>query len=359
MASTSLREAPPESDRFPPAPHPRETIDLVGHAQAERALLEAYQSGRLAHAWIIGGREGIGKATLAWRFARFLLVNPDPGARSVQEARSLWAAPDHPAARRVASLSHGDLVLLRREWNDKTKRQFTEIRIDDVRRALDLFRKASGEGGWRICIVDCAEDLNRSSANALLKMVEEPPAKSLFLLISHRPAQVLATLRSRSRMLHLDPLAPNEVVAAIQAAGRPWSERARQDLAAAAARSGGSVREALRHLQEDVLKVAGQLQQILEGLPRLDWRAAQALADSVSGRDKDDAYGAFLGACFDWLDASVRRGGPAVRLASQAAAWEKISKGSRETEALNLDRKAFVLTVLADLAQAAGPAAGG
>ena len=357
MARSPVREAAPEFDRFGAAPHPRDAGALVGHARAEDALLDAYRSGRLAHSWIIGGSEGIGKATLAWRFARFLFVNPDPRSLAVLSAPNLATPRDHPSVRRLSAMSHGDAALLRRQWNEKSKRHFTEIRIDDVRDALDLFRHASGEGGWRICLVDCAEDLNRSSANALLKIVEEPPPRSLFLLIAHRPGQVLATLRSRSRILTLSPLTPDEVVLAIRALGPPWSEKPQQDIAAAAARSGGSVREALRLIDGGGLNLTNQVETMLAALPRLDWRAVHTVADAVSSRDAEDAFKSFVMTCYDWLGERGRADGPVASRAAFAEAWEKIAFAARETDALNLDRRPFVLGVFADLAEAAETAA--
>src|ERR1700683_3934864 len=130
-----MNESVPEADRFEDAPHPRETFEFVGHADAERALLDAYKANRLPHAFIIGGETGIGKATLAWRLARFVLAHPDPA--DIQDARD-------PAARKIVALSHSDVFLLRREWNEKTKRHFTEIRVDDVRQAIHMFQRSAG-----------------------------------------------------------------------------------------------------------------------------------------------------------------------------------------------------------------------
>ena len=171
-------------------------------------------TGRLAHAWLIGGREGIGKATLAWRFARFVLANPDPAAKAVQEARDLHVDPGHPAARLLAGLAHPDFSLIRREWQGAAKRLASEISVDAVRNGLQVFQLSAAFGGWRIAIVDAAEDLNRNSANALLKMVEEPPQHSLILIVSHRPGQILPTIRSRCRRLRLEPLSDDEIVRA-------------------------------------------------------------------------------------------------------------------------------------------------
>ena len=238
----------PEADALPGAPHPRHATSLIGHKAAEQELLSAYREGRLAHAWLIGGREGIGKATLAWRFARFVLANPDPAAAAVREARDLHVEPSHSTARLIAQLAHPDFSLIRREWQPATKRLASEISVDAVRLGLQVFQLSAAFGGWRIAIVDSAEDLNRNSANALLKMVEEPPQRSLILIVAHRPGQVLATIRSRCRRLRLDPLTEDEIVEAAVSLGPPWSEAATDKIAAAAKRANGSVREALARL---------------------------------------------------------------------------------------------------------------
>jgi DNA polymerase-3 subunit delta' len=158
---------------------PRLTNDLFGHADAERTLLDAYRSGRIPHAWLIGGESGIGKATLAYRMARFVLAYPDPAMPAVQKAQSLAVPADHPAARRVASQSHSDLLALRRVINEKTGKLFTVIRVDDVRRSVPFFGSTAGEGGWRVAIVDSVDELNKESENALLKVLEEPPPRAL------------------------------------------------------------------------------------------------------------------------------------------------------------------------------------
>ena len=351
-------EGNPESDRFDDAPHPRETLAFIGNAAAERELLDAYRRNRMAQAWIIGGPEGVGKATLAWRLARFLLANPEPGAAAAQTAENLAVGADHPAARRIASLALSDIFLLRREWNDKAKpaKHFTEIRVDEVRRLIHAFHQASGTGGWRVAIVDCADDLNRNAANALLKLIEEPPARSLFLLVAHQPGRILPTIRSRCRRLMLAPLGQSDIVAAVRALGPPWSEAPASQLEAAAARADGSVREALRLLGEDALAFDANIERLFERLPQVDWLGAHMLADKLTGRDNEAAYETFMRALERHLDARVRAlagaGAPAARLAGFARAWDEIRGAARETEVFNFDRKALVLSIFERLAQA-------
>ena len=345
---------PDEADRFEGTPHPRHTAFLVGHAAEERALLDAYRAARLPHAIILGGQAGIGKATLAWRLARFVLEHPDPQANALGMATSLALPAGSRISAQVSALVHPDVSLLRRETNEKTKRFYTEIRADDVRRAIALFQRASGAGGYRICIVDSAEDLNRSSANALLKLIEEPPPKSLFLLIAHRPGLVLPTIRSRSRLIRLSSLGTGQVEAILARLGEPWSELPAEARTQAAERTQGSLHEALRWLDRRGSDLDALVERLLGRLPQVDWRDVHKLADQVSGRDGEVAYDAAMAAIYDWLALQVRSGAHtrAARLAPYAEVWEKVAARARETDALNLDKRPLILSVFSDLAAA-------
>src|SRR5215475_14359677 len=222
-------------------PLPRETTVLFGHDGAEREFLAVYRSGRVPHAWLIGGEPGIGKATLAYRMARFVLANPAPSR--LGGATSLALDPDHPTARRVAANAHTDLLALERTPGDTGKMR-TVITVEQVRRLVSFFGSTAGEGGWRVCIVDSADELKYpEGSNALLKMLEEPPPRSLFLLVSHAPGRLLPTIRSRCRRLALRPLGRGDVVrAASTALGADADDAA---IAAAAAATRGSVSQAI------------------------------------------------------------------------------------------------------------------
>src|SRR3984957_796570 len=231
----------PQTSEDSETPHPRTTAVLFGHANAEAALIAAYRSGRIPHAFLIAGPKGIGKATLAYRLARFVLAHPDPAAPAVAAATSLAVDPEHPVARRIAAQAQPDLLILERTANEKgVLRQ--HIAVDDVRRSVAFFGSTAGEGGWRVAIVDAVDELNRSGANALLKVLEEPPQRTLLLLVSHSAARVLATLRSRCRILTLRPLGEADVAAAVAAATGAAAED--PHIAAAAAAADGSVERA-------------------------------------------------------------------------------------------------------------------
>ena len=357
MAPKTL-ETSPESDRFEDTPHPRESYNCFGHAETERQFILSYMAGHLPQAFIVGGPPGVGKATLAWRVARFLLANPDPAAASEAKA-DLFVAPDHPVSRQIAAMAHPDLVLLRREWNPETKKHYTQIQVDDVRRAIHMFQQAAGRGGYRICILDCAEDLNPSSANALLKLVEEPPSRSLFLIVAHRPGQMLATLRSRCQKILLKSLAVADIGQFVAALGPPWSAAGEAKLEAAIARAQGSIHNVLRLLDDRGMELDTNLGRVLDDLPRIDWSKVHALADRVTTRNNGKDYETMLAAIDAWLDTRVWRGARsfqgdcARRLAPYALVWEKLAEAARETKTFNLDKRPFVLSLFANLVAAA------
>lgn len=333
------------------APAPRETSVLFGHAEAERAFLDAYRGGRMHHAWLIGGPPGIGKATLAYRVARFLLANPDPTAAAVQTATSLAVPSDHPVARRVAAQAHPDLLVLERTENEAGNLR-TVITVDEVRRTTSFFGSTAGEGGWRICIVDAADELQQPNAvNALLKVVEEPPRRALFLLVSHAPGRLLPTIRSRCRRLQLRALSPEEIRRAIAAAtGRSGDD---PDLREAAAAADGSVARAIDLLDGDQLRLRGTIEQVLAAVPNPDPRALHALGDKISGNNPAPLR-TFSDAVTDWLSAQLQAPSASpARLARVGEAWEKVSVAAREAETYNLDRKSFVFNVFELLAETA------
>ena len=350
MSKAPVSTETPESDVLEGARHPRLTRALVGHALAEAEMLSAYREGRLAHAWLMGGREGIGKATLAWRFARFVLANPDPSTRAVREAKDLSVPEQHPAFKQLAAMSHPDFALMRREWNPKAKNFFTELRVDDVRAALDVFRMSSAFGGWRVAIVDAADDLNKEAANALLKTIEEPPERALILIVAHRPGQLPPTIRSRCRRLLMEGLSADEIGRVVRAQGEPWSELGADEIARAAERSDGSVREAMRRLDPNGQGVGALIDDAIRKLPYPDARAIQKLAEAVNGRANADSFERLTVSIYDWLSERGREPSAGARLEAIASLWDKLRAMTRETEAYNLDKKLHVLAMFEEIA---------
>jgi DNA polymerase-3 subunit delta' len=331
-------------------PHPRETFALFGQAQAEHALLDEYRSGRIAHAWLIGGPAGIGKATLAYRMARFVLAHPDPLAPATQKATTLAVPPESPVARRVAGRAHPDLLVLEREPDDKGKMR-TVITVDQVRRTVGFFGSTAGEGGWRVCIVDTADELQfPQGSNALLKVLEEPPPRSLFLVVSHAPGRLLPTIRSRCRRLTLRPLDAADVVRAAAAALGDAADE--PTLRQAAAAANGSVARAIALSGGPQLALRDKVIDLLGSLPAIDPRALHALGDSLE-RGGDELFEIFVETAQSWLSARLDRGDEPGRLARVADAWDRLERAARDTETYNLERKPLVFNVFGLLAEAA------
>jgi DNA polymerase-3 subunit delta' len=332
---------------------PRLAHQLFGHAEAERILLEAYRGGRIPHAWLIGGEPGVGKATLAYRMARFVLAYPDPDIPAVQNTTSLAVQADHPVARRIAGQAHSDLLVLRRVINERTGKMFTVIRAaEDVRdRIVPFFGSTAGEGGWRVAIVDALEDLNRPGENALLKILEEPPPRALLLLVSHAPGRVLPTIRSRCRTLRLRQLAATDLSRAMASA--LGEDAVTDDIRQAATSADGSVGRALKLLEGDALELHQHVTGLLDRLPALDARALHALGDEIAGTRVEPLV-AFMDAVNTWLSARLQNGPQEIqRLARVGGIWAAVNRAMQDAEAYNLDRKPLVFSVFGQLAKAA------
>src|SRR6202795_2309982 len=334
-------------------PHPGETTVLFGHREAEAALLNAYRSDRIPHAWLIGGAQGIGKATLAYRMARFVLAHRDALAAGVQRAETLWVDPSNPVARHVAAGAHGGLLTLERSLNDKGVMR-TVITVDETRETISFFGSTAAVEGWRVCIVDTVDELNPNAANALRKILEEPAQQSLFLLVSHPPARVCPTIQSRCRKLALRPLATDDVIRAVaQAANLATDDPA---LAEAAEAAEGSVARALTLLGGDALKLHQRTAALLATLPRLDPRELHALGAALGGSDRW-ARAAFVDSVDRWMSERLRSdeanaNANLPRLARLAEVWEKINRAARDTAEYNLERKPLVFSVFGLLAEA-------
>ncbi len=269
---------PLESDRLGSFPHPREVYDLFGHEDAVGLVDQALSQDRFPHAWLIGGPKGVGKATLAYQIARALMT----GRSKLGDA-----SRDDPAIARIEALSHSDLLLLRRPWDEKAKRLKTAIPVDEVRRTNAFFGSHAGEGGWRVCIVDCVDELNTQAANALLKILEEPPKQSVFLLVSHNPGRVLPTIRSRCRQLKLGSLPPATIVGALSSTFPDLSEQDKETIAVLA---DGSIGYAFQLADEDGLPLYRELTAMIAGLPNVDMLKVGDFGDRLSRPAADQSY---------------------------------------------------------------------
>jgi len=357
-------ETLPEADRLNGFPHPRETRKLLGHAETERELAQAFASGRMHHAWLIAGPEGIGKATLAYCLARYILA---PRVARDASASTLAIAPDSATARQIRALAHPGLLVLRRPYDVRSKRHAASIPVDEVRRLKAFLGLTAGEDTWRVVIVDAADDLNVNAANALLKSLEEPPIRALFLLIASAPSRLLPTVRSRCRRLHLAPLTGMALrqasEAALAAAEMALPDPDRWPLLERLAE--GSVRRALLLVGSGGLELNERIAAVLAALPRVDWPAAHALADQLSQSANEQRFEAFYDLLLEMLwrvvharalasaaapeGALAQRLIPAARLPAWAALWEDIGRERAEAALLNLDKRALVLGTFAKL----------
>lgn len=350
----------PEADRLPGLPHPREMLSLIGHAEQEQAFLEAYNGGKLHHAFLLTGPQGIGKATFAYRAARFLLAEGEREA----EAGGMFgtSAPDSlaiPATSRITQLianrAHPDLGVVTRGWNASTKKLRGEIAVDDMRHTTALFQKTAAFGGWRIIIVDAAEDLNRSAANAILKTLEEPPAKAMFFLISHRPQLLLPTIRSRCTTLRFDPLAEADLAQLLSAFGGGEGAEA-----AILARAGGSIRQALRYRDAKVSEAITLIENALALLPRRDASAIDRIGERLrAAGETSEMLEEFLNAVEDWLGRMMHQrlaAGQGPRAAEPfSECWARVQERAAKADGFNLDRRAFAIGVFEDLAALVSP----
>lgn len=329
-------------------PEPRANPELVGHEDAALTLVEAAGAGRLHHAWLLAGPRGVGKATLAYRFARWLLAGR-PSSRAPLEVPA-----EDPVFRRIAAGGHADLRVLAPNAGERGVKLM--IRVDEVRQVPRFLGLTAAEGGWRIVVIEQAEAMNAEAQNALLKTLEEPPARALLLLTTAAPDRLLPTIRSRCRRIDLFPLPQPEMEAVL---GRWLPELEPEQRRVLARISGGAPGRALQLAEGDGLALHAQVEAFLGSLPRPDPRGLHQLADSLAAKRDGSAFVTFMELLRSGLGEAIRaagRGQPAPDflasrpLADWASLWDTLGRLADETETLNLDRKQAVLSGLSQLA---------
>lgn len=312
-------------------PLPRENSDLIGHEAAERLLASAFASGRIPHAWLITGPTGIGKATLAYRFARYALAGGAPADEgpglfgdSVPAAtgEGLWLDPATPVFRQIAAGSHPDLLAIERGYDEKRKRMRGEIVVDDVRQLGHFMRLTPSLGGWRIVVIDSADEMNRNAANAILKLLEEPPRKALLLLVSHAPGRLLPTIRSRCRTLRLSPLGEAEMHQLLERHAPEAAPEAREALIAI---SEGSIGRALALAGGGGIAALEDIVALFAGFPAVDAVRLHEVADRWTRSAKEEE-GDPLAVGLDMLHWWIGR---AARIAAAGAPAVEVVPGER------------------------------
>lgn len=356
-------EVPPQVDHLDGVLHPRENGLLIGQDVAAKELTDAFASGRMHHGWLLHGPEGIGKATLAYHLARHVfgqdeaLLTPAVGDGLVVDMESV-------SSRQVSALSHPGLLVIRRQWNAKTKKFQTMIAVDEVRKLRNFLGLSAGENAWRVVIVDRADEMNTNAANALLKSLEEPPARCIFLLIASEPGRLPVTIHSRCRRLALSGLGEDDLKTAtehvVAYSEIDWTDTA--DWPTLHRLSQGSVRRAIILAGEDGLTLYSKLMDILGVLPKLDLPQVHGLAETLSLVAQETRFNLFLDLLQDTLarmiraaampddavsndaeSALARRVMQPSRLAQWSELWDTLARERAEARLLNLDRQSLIL----------------
>ena len=364
-------DALPEPDRLDGAPHPRETAVLYGQDDAQTAFLDAFNTGRLHSGWLITGPRGIGKATLAWKIATFLLAQTagDDMFGAARPPQSLSFSDAPPVAGLTQSGAPPPLFVVRRPYNYDTKKLRQEITVDAVRGLKDFFHMSAADGGRRVVIVDAADEMNRSAANAILKELEEPPANTTLLLISHQPSGLLPTIRSRCRTLRCNPLSPSDLQQSLAQA-----ELDAPNADALTTLAEGSAGDAIRLIQHDGLPLYADLVRLFEKLPQFNRADAQRIADACAGRGAEVRFAMTLDLIDHFMSRAARagimgepnsQGAPHEALVLSklspndhaARAWaalqQELSQRARHGRAVNLDPASLILDMFFKIEQTA------
>lgn len=343
---------------------PCENPFLIGHEKAEAEFLSAFKSGRLAHAWLICGPRGIGKTTLAYRFARFLLAYGHGGGGQKGALfddplpaifpQNLGVSQDNAVSRRIAARSHTDLMYVERAFDEKKNQQKREILINDVRGIGNFLSMSAREGGWRIVMIDAADEMNRHAANAVLKILEEPPRQSILLLIAHRPGLLPPTMRSRCRRLILQPLQDEQVAKLVCRYLPNTSPEDAQELAQLAQ---GSIGRALALGEKRELNLFRSILTLLDRLPEINIVDLHELADNLAYSEHKEAFYVAIDTIRWWLIKITKR---YVRMGDQSIdnlgpwlqVWEKLNNLFDRTVSIDLDRKQVFLNIFLALQHA-------
>jgi DNA polymerase-3 subunit delta' len=345
MAKRAASE-PNDSDRVEGFAHPRENFALLGQGVALSRAARAIRSGRPPSAWLITGAPGVGKATLAYRIARYLLAY---GATDAGP-EDLDVAQDSAVSRQVMAQSHPGLLVLKRAINPKSGKLMTVLSVDEIRRLADFFGMTSGAGGWRVAIVDTADDMNDNAANALLKMLEEPPGNAMLLLLSNTPGRLLPTIRSRCQRLDLRPL---DDALLEKALAEQLPETSAAERASLARLSGGSIGAALTLATGDGGALAGEADRLIDQAREPDLLALLALGDRLYRiQDGLEVFGGFLAESLaDRIRARAHSGAPGLE--RWVALLGRIEQSFGRSTGLNLEPRQTVLSVARELSQVA------
>lgn len=361
-----MKEQPIAADQIADVPHPRETYDLIGQNEAQAEFVAAFKSGKLPHAWLLTGSQGVGKATLAYRIARAMLSEKTKSA-NFEGDDPLYVNPADSTSHLIENQSHPNLLVLRRSWDEKKKRLMTVLSVDEVRQLHHFYGMSAGFDGWRITIIDTVDDMNVAAANALLKVLEEPPKRSLLILLANQLGKVLPTIRSRCRMLRLAKLKASQVEIILAKQSANGLSRADTDLIVRL--SDGSAGYALRLASLNGARIYHQMLQILATCPRIDAQKLATLTKGVTGVQNQEQFQLFFDLLIGFIERVVHLGAQQngaggspvfsqeeVRTATHLLqlplerlieVWERLRQIGDDCNELNLDKKQAVFEAFA------------
>ena len=255
----------------------RSIKECLGHDEAKDRLTKLMTSERPPHALVFSGPKGIGKSTMAYHLARFLFG----------QGGSL---PEDIIARRVASAAYPDLLGIERAIDPAKGKRKTSLDVAQIRKVAPFLRRTASEGGWRVVIIDDADTMNRNAQNALLKILEEPPEKTLLILVAHRAGALIPTIRSRCRVIPFQPLSDDIMTRLLLAAAHDLSPH---DMDRIIALAGGSFGKALDYIEEGGLEMLKRILALIESYPVWDWPKIHVLADELARPAQDNAFRAY------------------------------------------------------------------
>jgi DNA polymerase-3 subunit delta' len=354
-----IEELPDIDGDFPP----RYTRALIGHQAAVDSFSSACQSGRMPHAWLLTGPKGVGKASFAYMATRGLMA-----AKTPEKISDFRHADDSEDQRLVETEAHPDMYVLKRRFNPKTDKFTADIPVDSVRQMKQFFTLSASRGGWRVAIIDSIDEMNKSGVNGLLKLLEEPPERTLFFVICQHPGRLLDTIKSRCRTLSLNALSTEDLVTLVQ---QRLQGVDRNTAAAAAYLADGSAGRALDLVDQGGFDLYRDMIEVFAGLPMPEIEKLHALASRFGARAEPASFDIFCYLFSNWLfrvihgratgqhQQPVFEGEAEViaRVSQQMALepatrlWEKVNQQMREVNALNLDKKQAVLDWVDDLSE--------
>ena len=344
-------------------PSPADIQTVRGHEHAIEPFQRALDQGKAAGAWLLAGPQGIGKATAAHALARHVLIT-QPGATEdgpglfgeeppAQETSSpLSPNLNHPIGQRIHAGGHGGLKIIERGFSDaKMTKRRTQIRVDEVRGLGPFFSMTPSEGRWRVVLIDAADELNTSAANAVLKGLEEPPAHTVILLVAHNPARLLPTIRSRCRTLSFAPLAQETVVDLLMDYEPSLSS---SDATSLAEIADGSIGRAFSLFDAGGLDFLKDINGLLGHLPKLDRVKAHAVSDKLSRSDQSFETGRWV--ITWWLGRMIREKAMSTSshgLDQWLALWENTARLMDRASAVHLDKKRVFMDTFASMQRCA------